>query len=146
MKIVIATDGSEYSKMMIDHIVSRPWADDDQFVIVTVAQDQAGAVLAGMDLGTVDLPEERVHAKNILDKDFNRLKEAFPDHSIEAKVLSGFAAETICKFAAESGADMIVVGSKGRSGLARLVLGSVAEAVLKNAPCSVKVVKQKSGS
>lgn len=146
MKIVIATDGSEYSKMMIDHIVSRPWADDDQFVIVTVAQDQAGAVLAGMDLGTVDLPEERVHAKNILDKDFKRMKEAFPDHSIEAKVLSGFAAETICKFAAESSADMIVVGSKGRSGLARLVLGSVAEAVLKNAPCSVKVVKHKSGS
>ncbi|HMP52331.1 MAG TPA: universal stress protein [Candidatus Melainabacteria bacterium] len=146
MKIVVATDGSEYSKKMIDHIVSRPWAADDQFVIVTVAQDQAGAVLAGMDLGTVDLPEERVHARNILEKDFQRLKESLPDHNIEAKVLSGFAAETICEFAREIGADMIVVGSKGRSGLARLVLGSVAEAVLKNAPCSVKVVKQKTGS
>jgi len=60
----------------------------------------------------------------------------------EARVLDGPAAAAILACAAELGAELIVVGTRGRTGLARLALGSVAEHVTRDAGCSVLVVRQ----
>ena len=51
------------------------------------------------------------------------------------------AAPTIAEVAAEEGADLVVVGTQGRGVLDRLVVGSVAERVVRTAPCPVLVVK-----
>ena len=51
-------------------------------------------------------------------------------------------AEVILKFANESGVDMIVLGTHGRSGLGRLLMGSVAEHVVRQAQCPVTTVRQ----
>ncbi len=48
----------------------------------------------------------------------------------------------ICKIAEETNASMIVVGSHGRTGILRRLLGSVAEATVRHAPCSVYVVRE----
>jgi len=56
-------------------------------------------------------------------------------------VADGDAAEEILKAAQQGPCDMIVLGTHGRSGLGRLLLGSVAEAVLRSAPCPVLTVK-----
>jgi nucleotide-binding universal stress UspA family protein len=56
-------------------------------------------------------------------------------------VRSGPAAPTILTFAAEWAADLIVVGSHGRTGISRLLLGSVAHTVLRRADCSVLVIR-----
>jgi nucleotide-binding universal stress UspA family protein len=53
----------------------------------------------------------------------------------------GDAADVICKEAADRGADVIVVGTHGRTGLKRLFLGSVSEHVVRRAPCPVLVVR-----
>jgi len=45
--------------------------------------------------------------------------------------------------AIEYGADLIVMGSEGRKGVSRFLLGRVAEGVLRNAPCSVQIVRRK---
>lgn len=50
-------------------------------------------------------------------------------------------AHAICDFAGEHEVDLIVVGSHGRTGSARLLLGSVAEKVVRTAPCSVLVAR-----
>ena len=50
--------------------------------------------------------------------------------------------ELILKEAADWGADLIVLGSHGRRGLNRFLLGSVSEAVASHAPCSVEVIRQ----
>lgn len=55
--------------------------------------------------------------------------------------LTGDAATEIVKFAADRRADVIVIGTHGRTGLDRLMMGSVAERVVRDAPCSVLVVK-----
>jgi len=52
-------------------------------------------------------------------------------------------AEALCAFAAEQEADLIVVGAHRRSGLGRILLGSVAESVVRRAPCDVLVVRPK---
>ena len=59
----------------------------------------------------------------------------------ERQVVDGLAAPAIVKVARELPAELVVVGTRGRTGLSRLTLGSVAEAVLSSAPCSVLVVR-----
>ncbi len=59
----------------------------------------------------------------------------------EVEVLIGDAAESVARRAEELGAVLLVTGSHGRKGLARLVLGSVAETLVRTAPCSVLVAR-----
>lgn len=60
---------------------------------------------------------------------------------VERRLLAGRPAPTICHLATEAKAQLAVVGSHGRRGLARVTLGSVAEAILRQAPCDVLVVR-----
>jgi nucleotide-binding universal stress UspA family protein len=60
----------------------------------------------------------------------------------ESMVQHGSAAHQLVEAAADWDADLIVVGSRGQSGLERLLVGSVARAVLYHAACSVLVVPE----
>jgi nucleotide-binding universal stress UspA family protein len=72
-----------------------------------------------------------------------RLQESLRHFHVngEALALRGPAAEVIVTTAQDARAELVVVGTQGRTGLARLTLGSTAEAVLHSAPCSVLVVR-----
>ena len=59
----------------------------------------------------------------------------------EQKHVWGRAAEQICAFARDEDVDMIVIGSHGRSGISRALLGSVSNAVANQAPCPVTIVR-----
>jgi nucleotide-binding universal stress UspA family protein len=67
------------------------------------------------------------------------LKHEDPSIKVEHKLVDGDPAEQIVKAAA--GMDLIVLGTHGTTGLARLLMGSVAESVLRNAPCPVLTVR-----
>ena len=60
---------------------------------------------------------------------------------VETEVLFGHGARTIAEYAAERGADLIVMGTHGRTGFAHLLLGSVAERLVRTAPCPVLTVR-----
>jgi nucleotide-binding universal stress UspA family protein len=60
---------------------------------------------------------------------------------VESQVLEGDPVDMIVRAAEESGSDVIVMGTHGRSGLGRLLLGSVAESVIRKAPCPVLSAK-----
>lgn len=64
-----------------------------------------------------------------------------PGLLVEHRLREGDAAQEILQVAEEVDADLIVLGTHGRSGLSRLLMGSVAEAVLRDAPCAVITVK-----
>jgi nucleotide-binding universal stress UspA family protein len=70
-------------------------------------------------------------------------KNQAPDHNVrvEHRLGEGDAASVILEVARETGAGVIIMGTHGRTGLGRLLLGSVAEQVLRNAPCPVLTVK-----
>ena len=59
--------------------------------------------------------------------------------------LEGDPASQIVRYAADAGIDLIVMGTHGRTGLERQLMGSVAEKVMRDAPCSVLVVKLPKG-
>jgi universal stress protein A len=60
---------------------------------------------------------------------------------VETEVLFGHGARTIAEYAAERGADLIVMGTHGRTGFAHLLVGSVAERLVRTAPCPVLTVR-----
>lgn len=60
---------------------------------------------------------------------------------VDAKVLTGPVATELADFAKQGGFDLIVMGTHGRTGLRHLVLGSVAEKVVRTAPCAVLTVR-----
>ena len=61
--------------------------------------------------------------------------------SVTTEVLFGHGARTIAEYAAERGVDLIVMGTHGRTGVAHLLLGSVAERLVRTAPCPVLTVR-----
>lgn len=64
----------------------------------------------------------------------------------EQRVVEGNPTSVILDLVREEGIDLVVMGSHGRTGLTHLLLGSVAERVVRHAPCPVLVMKQKSDS
>ncbi len=73
-----------------------------------------------------------------------QLRDLMPDSfqgAWEADVATGSPAETIVRIAQERGADLIVMGTQGRTGLSHVLLGSVAEKVVRLAPCPVLTVR-----
>lgn len=73
-----------------------------------------------------------------------RLVQLYPvDPGVDAdyRVLDGDAGDQIVNAASDAKADMIVMGTHGKSGLTRLLMGSVAESVMRHAPCPVLTVR-----
>ena len=60
---------------------------------------------------------------------------------VETQVMVGEPFADICQSAAQEQADLIIMGSHGRTGLSHVLLGSVAERVVRHAPCPVLVVR-----
>jgi len=83
-------------------------------------------------------PEEQRHT---LREQLQRIKPPDPAISIEHLLEEGDPATGILQVAQERACDLIVMGSHGRTGLGRLLLGSVAEQVVRKAPCPVLTVK-----
>jgi nucleotide-binding universal stress UspA family protein len=73
--------------------------------------------------------------------ELERAVAASPLNACDVKVEMGPAGQTILQYARDLAADLIVVGTHGRSGPARLLLGSIAEEVLRGAACNVMVVR-----
>lgn len=76
-------------------------------------------------------PAERIGA---------RAAELAPGLAVKTEVLSGIPARKIADYARRNRMDLIVVGSHGRTGVSRALLGSVAEGVVRRSPCPVLVV------
>ncbi|GEJ55990.1 universal stress protein [Anaeromyxobacter diazotrophicus] len=89
-------------------------------------------------------PELFDQAVREAERELERLRAqaaAATDRPVRSEILMGRPAETLVQWAREHPCDLIVVATHGRSGLKRLVLGSVAEKVVRAAPCSVLVAR-----
>ncbi|MFN8657412.1 MAG: universal stress protein [Candidatus Obscuribacterales bacterium] len=147
MKVLFATDGSEYAQAAIDSMLARPWPDKTDILVVHVVQvippSYIGYYGGYMDaLAFADESGKRF-GEGILQKATAQLKKGLPDVSVNSVLTVGSSpSDEIVEEAKRWKADMIVVGSHGRTGLAKFFMGSVAEAVLHKAPCSVEVVRR----
>lgn len=146
MKVLIAIDDSSCSAYAVDTVVQRQWAEGAQFRLITVIEPS---------IAPCSMPETYMQAlgeaqcafkkysRKLLDEKLKRMEQALPHAEITAAMLEGNAASVIIEEAKRWQADLVIVGSHGRSGFEKLLLGSVAERVACHAPCSVEIVKQK---
>ena len=80
------------------------------------------------------------HRDSALDR-INALVNSLAPLHAEVFLLDGVAAPEILRVAEEEHADMIVLGSHGRTGMGRVLMGSVAENIARKSPCPVLIVK-----
>jgi nucleotide-binding universal stress UspA family protein len=136
-KILIATDGSKYSQGATVKSLEIARFHKAKVYALYVIDLRALTTVNGMPAPNniyLILEEEGKHA-------VGQVKEMAGDLPVETFVLAGHPADTIVQFAKDNGIDLIVTGTLGKSGIEELLLGSVAEKVIRHAPCPVLVVK-----
>ena len=146
MKILVAVDGSSYSDAALDEVAQRPWPKPSEILVVTAYEFPISATPEVWALPP-DYYEQleravREHADSIIDTAVAKLKKAVPaEVNVKGKAIPGSPKRVIADEAAEWKADLIVVGSHGYPAWERLLLGSVSQAVVSHAKCSVEVVR-----
>jgi nucleotide-binding universal stress UspA family protein len=150
MKILLATDGSEFSNAAAKSVAQRPWPSGSQIRILSVEELPVFQYPADASSLSPVYPARVLQelfdsaskcAKDAVESERNILVAAGLK-PLESKAAPlGNARVLILDLAKEWAADLIVVGSHGRRGLDRLIMGSVSETVAIYAHCSVEVVR-----
>ena len=148
MKILVGVDDSPHSQAALDFVKSMKWPTDTRVVVVAVARPVIGAYsmaeVGGSTWVHQALEEEVGAQKELAARHENELRDA--GFHAEALVLRGDPRESLIEAARDARADLLVVGSHGRTGFSKLLMGSVASHVVTHAPCNVVVVKRLPGA
>ncbi|GEJ59240.1 universal stress protein [Anaeromyxobacter diazotrophicus] len=126
--ICCAVDFSDSSRVAMDYAAEIARRYEASLTLVHV-HDATRASGADMTLR---------HRQQLLEA-WRREAEFLAGRPVAGRMLEGHPAETILRFASEGSSELIVIGTHGRGGLKRLVLGSVAEHVVHRADCPVLV-------
>jgi len=147
-RVVIPLDGSELAERTLPYVanlVKTGCAEGVTIVSVIEAFDSpyVGVEPAFAGDGYPELGKRALAgAREYLDATQMRL--ASQGLTVDTRVLKGVPAIAIVDFAKSNGADLIVIGTHGRTGLGQLMLGSVANKVVHSAPCPVLLVRPES--
>lgn len=138
MKVLLAIDSSEFSEPVISEVASRPWPEGSVVFVLTVVD--LFALTYSLGYLKPFIKNENEAARALVQSVADRLASG----GIETvtQVVEAHPATCIIEQAAAWDADFIFVGSHGHSGVARFFLGSIAKGVLRNAPCSVVIVRR----
>jgi nucleotide-binding universal stress UspA family protein len=144
MRILLAVDGSSPSQVAIDEVARRPWPPSSTVRIISVVRLYVPPAVEFVPAATAPdqiWQEHMDEAGQIAARAAERVANA--GLSVDTVTRQGDPRTTIVDEAKDWAADLIVVGSHGRTGVSRLLLGSVAQAVVAHAPCSVEVVRRR---
>lgn len=139
-RILVPVDGSPQARKALKYALSH---HSDAEIHVLHVKDPLEANYASDPMGGgywegwVEYADE--HAENVIEE-ARELAAEF-ETSIETAIELGQPARTIVEMADELDVDSIVMGSHGRTGVTRILLGSVAETVVRRAPVPVTVVR-----
>ncbi|NOT59569.1 MAG: universal stress protein [Acidobacteria bacterium] len=146
MKILLAVDGSDYSKRAVESIAARPWPADSEIKVLSAIElpfSPSPEVWALPDSYYAQLQKQATESATKAAQeaaDFLTQTAATPLRISTATEL-GLAREVILDTAEKWEADLIVLGSHGYNAFKRFMLGSVSHAVATHAPCSVEIVR-----
>ena len=134
-RILLATDFSEASRAALQ--LATALARDANAALLICHVTPPEFVYGADEMDAVAVPFENPGVRQLLDQ----TRPDDPQVVYEHHLLVGNPAEEIVRFAEDQQVDLIVIGSHGRTGAKRLVMGSVAEAVVRKAACPVLTIK-----
>ena len=141
--VLVPVDGSEQSWAAFEHALES--FEGERLTVLHVVDPMEG-VYAGVDgdfydSGAHDRAMERGEEFGAEARRRAEEADVLSSTVVETAVESGRPARTIVEYAEEHDVDHVVVGSHGRSGLSRILVGSVAETVMRRSPVPVTVVR-----
>ncbi|MDL2247044.1 universal stress protein [Methanobrevibacter sp. OttesenSCG-928-K11] len=139
-KILLPTDGSEYAEKAEKHALFLAEASGAEILALSVVENSYFVGLPSDD--TVFHVNEmlKLETEKNLDKVEKMKEEVHSDVKITLKVEEGSPADIILDTIDKEDIDLVVIGSSGKSGFDRFIMGSVADKVVKAAKCSVLVI------
>jgi nucleotide-binding universal stress UspA family protein len=129
-KIIVALDRAELCDRVLSAVDSLSLSDGAKIILTHVLPENDSET-------TLDRPHD---SREIAEERLRTYQSRFPISS-EIEVLDGDPAEEIIRLAHIHHADLIVIGSRGLTGVKRVIEGSVSAQVVDEASCSVFVVK-----
>lgn len=140
MKIILAIDDSEFAEAATQFLARQLRPQDSEVLIMYVVEPVVIAAPPQMAAGYYPELEDQVRqAQVFVERATKTLSSA--GFKTSTSIAEGDAKSVILDQATEWHAELIVLGSHGRKGLQRFLLGSVSDAVARHAPCSVLIVR-----
>ena len=145
-KVLVSLDTSDESQLVINRVASRSWPNGTQFLCVTAVPSLKQFFYEKQDSHEItsleNLRREQVKlALSRLEQEVQLLRSKLPHVSATFEVVDGDPREAVLEKADEWQANLIMLGSKGKNWLDRVLIGSVSEAIATWADCSVEVIK-----
>ena len=154
MRILIGYDGSEHSDAALDDLKRAGLPRDSEVLIASVGDllmsspelsEIIGEALSSNRIAA-EIKKAQTHAERVTKEAEDaaarakaRVEELFPEWNVRAEVMIGTPGWVLIDVAKKWNADLVVVGSQGRSALKRLFLGSVSKRVVTDSHASVRV-------
>lgn len=148
-RILVALDGSAIAEKVLSYVepMAQRFASE---IVILRATPSPGSIVASLSAGvdpetelaidpTPIIEAEQQEASAYLEAVAERLRQA--GYRARPEKPEGHAAEAILQYARDQGVDLIAMSTHGRGGLGRLVFGSVADEVLRSAPCPVLLLR-----
>jgi nucleotide-binding universal stress UspA family protein len=148
MRVLLAIDDSEPSEAAVHAVAARgPGTEVRVVTVVEPATTLVPSLVAGEELGLWRMTELDALRRAALQQAEQLVSKAAATLGAAGLIVSqsveeGDPRSKILDLAAEWAPDVIVVGSHGRKGLERFLLGSVSETVARHAPCSVEITRR----
>lgn len=142
--IVVATDGSKYSAAAASEAIGIAKRNNAKLTVLAVVPADIDMV-TDIDFAAIEREKLADQDMQAAEKNAKAVKDAAQKAGVDAQafVMSGKPADAIIEIAKDKSADLVVVGSHGRTGLDRLLMGSVTERVIVMSSCAVLAVKGK---
>jgi len=142
MKVLLAVDDSKFSEAALEAVVAQFNPSGTEVRVTNVVEPISLTPPPQMARGYApEVLEQVKKAEEQSERCAKKLRAA--GFTTDTDVREGDVREEIIESAAKWGADIIVIGSRGRSVIKRLLLGSVAEFVARHANCSVEIVRRR---
>lgn len=144
MKILVAVDDSPHSERAVRFVARMRWPAGSRVIVVNVMTPVLTPPAAGGESGVpllIEVTEEqRQQGRTLASRAEAELREA--GIATESRLPTGDPRDALLRLVTEERADLLVMGSHGRTGFAKLLLGSVSSHAVTHAHCSVLVVKE----
>ena len=138
-RVLAPVDLSDQSELVLHHAVALAESYSAPLDLLHVVEEAAYPNVYGLDPLTPSLPNVQDRAREALETLASEVD--LRTDPLNVHVLAGNAARDIVEFAEDNATDLIVMATHGRTGLERFFIGSVAEKVVRRAPCPVFTLK-----